>query len=43
MVPYLYGMEAKCFINCFTLANGMMKGALILPGFMIVNMAIFSK
>ena len=22
MVPYLYDMKAKCFINCFTLANG---------------------
>ena len=31
MVPYLYGMKAKCFINCFTLANGIMKG-LILHG-----------
>ena len=30
MVSYLYGMKAKCFINCFTLANGMMKGSIML-------------
>ena len=42
MVPYLNGMKNKCFLNCFTLANGMIKGS-ILSGFKIVNIAIFSK